>query len=132
VTVAGHPAAAYAARVSIAGIAEPYIQTVIVAPEWGRLYIVTGAFPEATWPNHTEDLDWMLEGFQIEAAPPPTPGVSGIPTWMFAAIAVGVAVVGAAAAVVWRRKRKRGPPAAPLVQQPAAPEPLGQQDRPPP
>jgi len=92
-TVGGHPAAAYGARVTLGGVLERYNQTIVLAGEWSRLYIITAAIPDATWPNHPEDLDWILAGFRIETAPPPPPPTSGIPIW-----AIGVAAAGGAAA----------------------------------
>ena len=94
-TVGGHPAAAYGARVTLGGVLERYNQTIVLAGEWSRLYIITAAIPDATWPNHPEDLDWILAGFRIETAPPPPPPTSGIPIW-----AIGVAAAGGAAAAI--------------------------------
>src|SRR3989475_13183168 len=91
--VGGHPAAAYGARVTLGGVLARYNQTIVLAGEWSRLYIITAAIPDATWPNHPEDLDWILAGFRIETAPPPPPPPSGIPIW-----AIGVAAAGGAAA----------------------------------
>src|SRR2546430_15267911 len=72
---------------------ERYNQTIVLAGEWSRLYIITAAIPDAAWPNHPEDLDWILAGFRIETAPPPPPPTSGIPIW-----AIGVAAAGGASA----------------------------------
>src|SRR2546427_43294 len=94
-TVGGHPAAAYGARVTLGGVLERYNQTIVLAGERSRLYIITAAIPDATWPNHPEDLDWILAGFRIETAPPPPPPTSGIPIW-----AIGVAAAGGAAAAI--------------------------------
>src|SRR5256886_9707383 len=74
---------------------ERYNQTTVLGGEWSRLYIITAAIPDATWPNHPEALDWILAGFRIETAPPPPPPTSGIPIW-----AVGVAAAGGAAAAI--------------------------------
>ena len=113
-TVAGHPAAAFEARVSIAGIAVRYIQTVIVSPEWGRLYVVTAAIPEATWPTHPEDLDWILEGFRIESsATPPSGPLAGVLIWAIGGVAAGAAAAAIGVALWVRRRGKaggKGPP----------------------
>jgi len=108
-TVAGHPAASFEARIPIAGILERYLQTVVVASEWGRVYVITGAFPDAIWASHSEDYDWILEGFRIEA--PPSVG----PPWLVIAAGVGGATVAVASAVwFWNRRRRKGlePPGA--------------------
>src|SRR5256884_2709945 len=104
-TVGGHPAAAYGARVTLGGVLERYNQTIVLPGEWSRLYIITAAIPDATWPNHPEDLDWILAGFRIETAPPPPPPTSGLPIW-----AIGVAAAGGGAAPLWAadRVRRRG------------------------
>ncbi len=110
-TVAGHSAANFTARVTLSGVVQRYIEAVIVAPEWKRVYIVTAAIPEATWSNHPEDLAWILAGFQIDAAPPAPPGAEALPVpWEVFGLgaAAGAATV---LAVLWRRRRK-GPSAA--------------------
>lgn len=110
VTVAGHSAAAYVARVTIGTVVERYTETVIVAPEWGRIIIVTEAIPEATWVIHPEDGDWIRQGLRIDAAPV-SPGGSPL-LW----IGAGVGITAAAAALaflIWRRRRGGVPLQAP-------------------
>ncbi|HEX9341535.1 MAG TPA: hypothetical protein VF992_10285 [Thermoplasmata archaeon] len=123
-TVDGHPAAGFEARVTIDGVPTRYVQTVVASAVWLRLYIFTFTVPESNWPRYQEADDWIFEGFRIEAEPP-AEGIFGIPTWMVAAIAIGAAVAGAVAVLLWRRKRKGGPPAEPVLQEPATPGPFG-------
>lgn len=105
IRVANHSAATFQAFIWT-GYPARYIRTAIIAPEWERTIFVTVTFPEASWASHREDVNWILQGFQID--PPAAHAPAGLPVqWIGGIAAVGIAI--ALAAVVLLRRRGRPP-----------------------
>jgi len=109
ITVANHSAATLKALLVTGSGGQIYVQTAIVVPEWERTIFIAVVIPEAAMASHSEDVTWILEGFQIDALPtPPTP--AGLPVLWIGAAAAAIGAAVALSGVLVVRKRKKRPP----------------------
>ena len=115
-TVDGHPAAQISANVgsNIIGInttTATLLQTYVVSGEQGRVYVISF---NVSWfqSKYSGTGEWILESFHIDSVAPLAPR-SPLPTIALIGLVGSAAAVGAAAFLLWTRRkstRSRRPP----------------------